>query len=159
MEIHNVSLLLYSTNVHLKFWVHEKYYGGIHHVWCSENFDNPPGVRLAPSANPAEILRRLKADIQGKDTGSLKIAQQKLLLNSLALQWFSAGQILEHQKDEILFKIQNAVWEDWKPLLYVIPMPLVQARAKLVPIYQRASSEDEYIVPDLKRHEFDIIEF
>jgi hypothetical protein len=47
----------------------------------------------------------------------------------------------------------------WRPLVYVIPRNLVEARLKPVHLKQRASFGLEFLVEDLKRNEFDIIEF
>jgi hypothetical protein len=154
-----VKHLLYSTNVYLKHWVQEKYWDGTHYVWCSEHFDNPPGLHLPPSANPANIYKRLKDDIAGRDTHSEKIAQQKASLVELATRWSDNGQIKPTDCEEILFKVETAAWEDWKPLIYVIPRALLEARMKPVPIAKRASSQaNEYIISDLHRNEFEVIE-
>jgi len=54
--------------------------------------------------------------------------------------------------------VTNATFDDWRPLLYIIPRDLVASRLKVVPIHKRASFGDEFIVEDLKRGEFDVIE-
>lgn len=46
----------------------------------------------------------------------------------------------------------------WRPLLYVVPKALVQARIKPVPMALCAGLGNEYIVEDLRRDEFDTIE-
>jgi hypothetical protein len=154
-----VKHLLYSTNVYLKYWVQEQYWSSIHYVWCTEHFDNPPGLPLPPSANPADIYRRLKADIAGQDSHSEKIAQQKASLITLAAKWTEDGLLQPDARDEIMYKVNHAAWEDWRPLVYVIPRALVETRMQLVPIDQRAGQANEYIVADLNRNEFDAIEF
>jgi hypothetical protein len=54
--------------------------------------------------------------------------------------------------------VTNATFDDWRPLLYIIPRSLVETRLKVVPIHKRASFGDEFIVEDLRRSEFDLIE-
>ena len=157
--------LLYSTNVFLKFLIQQKFRNDEHYVWCSDSFDATASARysasslIAPSSNPAEIYRQLKLDIQNKDRHSYKINAQKASLTSLAIGWETSGAITGDQKNEIVFMVDNATFDDWRPLLYIIPRNLVAARSKLVPIEKRASFGDEFIVEDLQRVEFDIIEF
>ncbi|MFJ2988312.1 hypothetical protein ACIPF8_10625 [Collimonas sp. NPDC087041] len=46
----------------------------------------------------------------------------------------------------------------WRPLVYVIPRALVEAKLRLVAPASRASIGKEYIIENLGRNEFDIIE-
>jgi hypothetical protein len=160
-----VSHLLYSTNTYLKFFIQEKFLSDTHYVWCSECFDSKklsaylPAARVAPSSNPADIFRELRRDIDGRDRHSYKINSQKATLQKLALDWQAAGQITDPQRDEIIYITQHATFEDWRPLVYVIPTAPVSGRLQLVPIDKRAGFGDEYIIPDLRRSEFDILEF
>lgn len=156
--------LLYSTNVFLKFLIQQKFRNDEHYVWCSDNFDATTGGKysasslVAPSSNPAEIYRQLKLDIHNKDRHSYKINAQKASLTSLAIDWEANGDINSDNKDEIIFMVTNAAFDDWRPLLYLIPRSLVEPRIKTVPIHRRASFGDEFIVEDLRRDEFDVIE-
>jgi hypothetical protein len=54
--------------------------------------------------------------------------------------------------------VNNASFEEWRPLIYVIPRSSMEARLKVVPIHRRTGPTLEYIIEDLKRSEFDIIE-
>jgi hypothetical protein len=156
--------LLYSTNVFLKFLIQQKFRNDEHYVWCSESFDATTGARysagsmIAPSSNPAEIYRQLKLDIQNHDRHSYKINAQRASLTSLAIDWETSGAISSDIKAEIVFMVTNATFDDWRPLLYIIPRNLVETRLKAVPIHKRASFGDEFIVEDLRRDEFDVIE-
>ena len=113
---------------------------------------------VPPSANPADIYRLLREDVRRSDSHSVKINQQKATLGSLAVDWQRAGRISEIQRDEIIFMVQNATFDHWRPLLYIIPVEAVRPRMKLVPIGKRAGFGDEYIIEDLKRTEFDLVE-
>lgn len=156
--------LLYSTNVLLKLLIQERFRGDIHYVWCSESFDSQSLPRyslrsqVAPSSNPADIYRELKGAVQRKDQHCYKMTEQKLSLKSLAVSWEAAGEINSEEKEEIVYMVDNASFEDWRPLVYVIPRAMVDLRLKVVPANRRASFGPEYILPDLRRHEFDIIE-
>src|ERR1700761_8978600 len=100
-------LLLYSTNVFLKFHIQQQYRGDIHYVWCSENFDSrklspySSGSDVPPSSNPADIYRSLMDDVNRGDRHSAKIAAQRASLEKLAITWLTAGEVTSVQKDEI----------------------------------------------------------
>lgn len=157
--------LLYSTNPWLKFWIYERFRARRHYVWCSTWFDGrkvstTSAGRLAPpSSNPADIYRRLRADVEEEDRGSLKIAQQKTALLNRAAVWATAGEVTQDQAEEIAFSVNNSTFKDWRPQLYVIPYVPVQGRVILVPPARRAGLAEEYIIEDLHGDEFDVVEF
>lgn len=157
-------LFLYSTSVFLKLHIQERFRKDMHYVWCSEYFDSnklssySPGSLVAPSANPADIYRALRRDVDGKDRHSAKIGELKASLLKLAIEWEGNGEIQASEKDEIAYMVQNASFDYWRPLIYIIPRSLVELRLQLVPPDKRAGFGLEYIISDLKRTEFDIIE-
>jgi hypothetical protein len=156
--------LLYSTNVYLKLLIQEKYYDDMHFVWCSEYFDCQAAPKyssstlVAPSSNPASIYKELLRDVNGKDKHSAKITAQKTSFVARAIENFNKGIITVQQKEEIIFMVDDSPFEYWRPLLYVVPTEPIKDRLALVPINQRAGFGDEYIIKDLKRNEFDIVE-
>lgn len=158
------SPLLYSTNVFLKLHIQERFRGDVHYVWCSESFDGAKhgaysGASLvAPSSNPADIYRQLKQDIERADRHSAKISAQRASLAALAVDWEKAGEISADERDEIVYMAKNATFNEWRPLIYVIPRDPLKARLKLVAPEKRAGLGIEYIISDLRRHEFDVIE-
>lgn len=87
-----------------------------------------------------------------------KIISQKASLQSLAILWESQGDITPNERDEIIYMVTTASFEHWRPLLYVIPRSLVEPRLMTVPIKNRGGFGEEYIISDLTRHEFDLIE-
>jgi hypothetical protein len=156
--------LLYSTNVYLKLFLQEQYAKDKHYVWCSENFDSKTlpryaaGAQVAPSANPADIFRELKRDIDGGDFHSAKLIAQKASFVARAHEWEKAGQISITDRDDIIYLVEKATSKEWRPLIYVIRRDAVAARLQTVPANQRAGLGNEFIIPDLERSEFDIIE-
>lgn len=156
--------LLYSTNVLLKLLIQERFRGDVHYIWCSENFDSGAlskysfSSNVAPSSNPADIYRELKIAVQKGDQHSHKINEQKLSLKTLAINWEANSEITTDEKDEIIYMVDKASFDQWRPLIYVTPHALVQPRLQIVPPAKRASLGVEYIIPDLKRNEFGIIE-
>lgn len=158
------SPVLYSTNVFLKLLIQQMYRGDIHYVWCSESFDSKTlgsythGNRVPPSSNPADIYRQLKDDVNRQDQHSAKIQEQKSSFKDLAVDWAKKGEITAADRDDIMYMVDHAAFNDWRPLIYVIPRKRVESRLQLVPMHRRAGFGVEYIIPDLRREEFDLIE-
>ena len=156
--------VVYSTNAFLKFQIQEKYLKQ-HFAWCSDNFDTTAfghyatSALVPPSSSPADIFRQLREDARRSDFHSAKINQQKASLSALAIDWEKTGRIDASQRDEILYMTQHAAFDHWRPLVYVVPVPPISSRMKLVPIDRRAGFGDEFIIEDLKRNEFDLLEF
>ncbi|MDX6385744.1 MAG: hypothetical protein QOK48_3317, partial [Blastocatellia bacterium] len=42
-------------------------------------------------------------------------------MTALAIDWGENGDITSDNKDEIIFMVTNATFDDWRPLLYLIP--------------------------------------
>ena len=156
--------LLYSTNSLIKLLIHERYRHDEHYVWCSASFDSTTvasytvGAHTAPSSDPADIYRRLKDDCVRTDKHSAKISKSKALLAALAVKWSSSGLITPEQKEDIIYLVESADFSQWRPVIYIIPRQPVAARMVPVPAAECASFGPEYIIPDLKRFEFDVLE-
>jgi hypothetical protein len=157
--------VLYSTNTFLKFHIQQRFRNDVHWVWCSEIFDSSkaaplsPNSLIAPSSSPADIYRELQRDVERRDGHSAKISAQRASLQALAIEWEARGDISSQDAQEIIFMVTTASFDLWRPLLYVIPAPTLATRLQLVPIEKRASFGKEYIISDLKRTEFDLLEF
>lgn len=158
--------LLYSTNVYLKYHIQREYRGGSHFAWCSETFDSSKAgaytkvALVPPSANPADIYRDLAKAVKMQDTHNAKITSQKATLTTLALGWATNGEITDDQKDEIIYMVERAGFEMWRPMLYIVPRTAsIEARWRAVPMAKRAGFGPEYIIEDLREDEFDVIEF
>jgi hypothetical protein len=157
-------LLLYSTNTYLKFRIQEDYRGE-HYVWCSPTFSAGVvgkyslGSGTPPSSDPASIYRDLAEAVAKTDEHCAKINDQKLTIPALAVDWFNAGLISATARDDIAVTVSKAVFPHFRPLLFVIPYAgLAPSRVEEVPRHKRASMEPEYIIRDLKRCEFGIVE-
>lgn len=157
-------MMLYSVNIFLKYYIQQLYYGDIHYVWCSENFDSRliaphlPGYQVPPTSNPAEIYEDLKKAIQRGDKHNYKILEQRNTIKKYAISSCSSGRITDMQRDEIIYLADSPLSNMWRPILYNIPRPPVEARLNIVPMDLRAGFGVEYTISDLKRTEFDITE-
>jgi hypothetical protein len=160
------SLILYSTNTHLKFRIGRDLLGDQHYVWCSHVFNAGTlgryaiGAAMPPSSDPCSIYRELDTACRRRDDHATKIAQQKAMLTSLAVELEAKGRITPDVRDEMVAMVSMATFSDWKPLLYVIPFQSTWgARVQSVERARRASNEPEFIIPDLRGEEFHVIEF
>jgi len=133
-------------------------------VWCSPNCSAAAlnryslGSTTPPSSDPTTIYRDLAAAVAGNDEHCQKIIDQRKTLLALAVDWHDAGHLTAAQRDDIVVTVRKATFPQWKPLLFVIPYPIVASRVQEVAREQTASLEPEYIIPDLRREEFDIVE-
>lgn len=158
------SLLLYSVNCYLKYYIQEKYRGGLHYVWVSEYFDSRSlivpsvGPRIPPTSNPRDIYNELKLAVEEEDDHCYKISEQKSLITARAIEWETASEISTFDMNEIVFMVENGAYKQWRPLIYVIPYEPVRSRIEPVSRSGRAGLGMEYKMADLKRSEFDIIE-
>lgn len=157
--------LLYSTNAFMKLLIQQRYRRDVHYVWCSEQYDSrmlsaySAASLLPPSSNPADIYRQLKIDTDHGDANSLKIREQKLLFATLAVRWEKSGEITTADKDDMIYLINNSPFSLWRPLVYVIPIAAIGTRLRRVPAEQWGGGSPEHVIEDLRRSEFDIIEF
>lgn len=158
-------LFLYSTNVFLKLHIQDTYRNGVHYAWCSESFDSgtlskhSSGYYVPPSSNPLDIYRQLADDIRRQDKHSSKISEQRAGIVSRANRWARNGEISDDDKKDIIYLAKHGAFEVWRPQLYVVSRSLVQSRITLVPADKRAGIGNEWIISDLRRTEFDILEF
>jgi hypothetical protein len=158
------SLYLYSTNTKLANLLSKEYYRGIHYVWCSPVFDpselSPldPLYKIPPSSSPLDIYKTLKNDVYKKDHHSSKIDANKVGLKKGATFALQKGIIDNFELATITELIDLADFELFNPILYIIPISLVQNKLEEVPTVERANPfGKEYRIPNLKDGEFEVI--
>ena len=146
--------------------LNEQFRGDVHFVWCGDFFDSTKAAAYSrasmtpPSSDPCAIYRQLHREVKKLDRHSSKIQEQKLSLARLAAEWKEANELSADQAEEMIYIVNQGSIEDFSPLLYVIPGEKVAPRLQVVAANKRANlMSREYIIPDLKRHEFDIVEF
>jgi len=113
---------------------------------------------VPPSSNPKSIYNAFKDAVAAGDQHHDKIGAIRASYASLSTQWVAAGEITSTQRDEIIFMTNSGDLRIWRPLLYVIHRASVETRLLAVPPAKRASFGPEYIIADLRRDEFDIVE-
>lgn len=158
-----MTLILYSTNTWLGYIISQKYYGGVHYIWCTPDFytNNQSGIDTTtpPTSTPYEILISLREEVRRGDRHSAKIKENKIGLLRGASFKKGQGVITQEQEDEISQIINNAEIRDFRPLLFVIPYEQTKHLIRAVPIADRAHPLSiEYVIEDLPRNLFDVIE-
>jgi len=147
---------LYSVNTYLAYTINEKYYMGIHYVWCTSRFDEKDNP---PSSNPKDIIWNLTNDVVRGDKHSAQIRQNRKGLLTGVDAKHRDGMIDDFTKGELQYIIQNAEINSFKPILYVINKNAVSRILIRPPVTERAAFfSEEYEIEELKTNQFDIIE-
>lgn len=157
-------LLLYSTQTWLAYAIAAKYYGDEHYVWCTPYFNGTTKQTLAPGANPPSstpdnIAKSLREDIALGDLHSAKIDANRTGLRRGAQVMLQAGVITFQQSVDIGTVIDASRLADFRPLVFVIPVTGVDGLVEDVPVQDKAHPlSEEYIIRNLPRQAFDVIE-
>ena len=163
LRIYSMGLILYSANTWLSYIIAEKYYGGLHFIWCTPNAQTNNQIHIdittPPTSTPIEIFKGLQEEVKRGDKHSAKIKENKVGLLRGALIKKNLGIITEDQETEIQTIVEKAEIRDFRPLLYVLPHDKVAYLLKNVPIVDRAHPLSvEYVIEELPRNLFDVIE-
>lgn len=149
--------LLYSAGTALAYRIAKDYYNNEHYVWCTESFD----AALQPgTSNPRTLCSRYLEQILKSDRHAVEINNNKAGILKGASEKLKNGIITPEQFIEISTLVACAKNEDFYPVLFLINKKAVKKRMIIVNPNDKASNSSiEYIVPDLKRNEFELIRF
>lgn len=89
---------LFSVGTQLAYKINKKYYGDVHYVWCTTEFNSK---KQPPTSNPATICKRLLEQISTGDrhTHEIKANQDGILRG--ANEHMNRGTITSALRDEI----------------------------------------------------------
>lgn len=150
-------VLLYSINTVLAFRIQCTYYDNIHFVWCTDKYDH--GTRQPASSNPLSIAQSFIQDVYSKDKHSAIIRQNREGLKRGAMFKRKNGVIDEETESEIIALVNAAEFDQFLPLLYVIPYSGVSSLCECVPRREKASYNSiEYRIQNLPRSAFDLLD-
>ncbi|HZE83884.1 MAG TPA: hypothetical protein VE035_06215 [Puia sp.] len=158
-----MGLILYSTNTWLAYIISEKFYSGLHYVWCTPhahtNNQTVIDTTTPPTSTPIEMFRALNQEVTRGDRHSAKIKENKLgVLRGAAIKR-KQSIITEKEEEEIKEIVGNTETRDFRPLFYVIPYGKVEHLLRSVPVADRAHPLSvEYVIEELPRNLFDVIE-
>jgi hypothetical protein len=148
----------------MKHRIQRDFFGDEHYVWCSEVLDCSKlnkyarGAAMPASSDPYQIYKDLDRIIRSNDRHGAKIVEQRKNLTALAVEKASVGLISEDDRDLIAAIVAKAELVEFAPRLFLISTPMIAGRAKLVDPSLWAGTEREWILPDLRPGEFDIVE-
>jgi hypothetical protein len=153
--------VLYSTMTAVAFNINNRFYGGLHYMWCTPYFGSDyqsPHFTVPPSSSPLEIYNIYKKEIDGADLHESKIKLNRIGIRKGADIMHKLGKISEEAHADILAISEIAPMHQFKPLLCVI------SRLEAVPYYRKVEIREranplshEYIVADLPQSAFDVI--
>jgi hypothetical protein len=156
-------LLLYSTNTLLSYAIAERFYGGVHHAWCSPVFDGKATavhINIPPTSSPSGLYRQLWEETTRGELHSNAIPRIREGIAGGADAKLAAGVIDAAQHAEIMETIGSASVREFRPVLYIIPYDRVETLVSNVPVRDRAHPLSvEFKVEALPRDSFDLIEF
>lgn len=155
--------ILYSTNTWIAYMIAQRFYNSTHYVWCTPYFDprqNGRDTAVPPTSSPFEMYRALFEETSRGERHSNKIAENRVGILRGASAKHAAKTITEEQMKEIAAVVQVAQPGDFRPLLYVIPTSIVaQSLREPAPEDKAHPLSAEYVIDDLPRDNFDVIEF
>jgi hypothetical protein len=160
------NLIFYSTNTRIAYFITEQFYNSEHFVWCAPVY-NPEKLedydfrkKIPVSSSPFKIYKNLIDDVKSNDKHSVKIEQNRAGLKKGAAIMLDKGIIDENDFARILAIVDSAETNEFSPLLYLIPAGEVKDKIKTVKVEDAANPlSTEFQIFDLKRDEFEIIEF
>jgi hypothetical protein len=155
-------LLLYSAGTWLAYAIAERFYGGVHYVWCSPFYDGSTAalhINVPPSSSPAEIYHVWQEEARRGDLHSSTMERNRNGVMHGAGAKLQAGEITQERYDEIEQIVADAKAPDFRPVLYVIPFERVRELVREVPVPERAHPMSlEYRIAGLPRGTFHAIE-
>lgn len=148
---------LYSIGTQLAYKIAKRYYGNVHYVWCTTEFNSS---KQPPTSNPATICRRYLEQITTGDRHTKEIENNIAGILKGAKAKLDSGIISEKEYDEIRSIVAVAEYEAFFPILYIVKSKNVKDRYIEVAVRERASDDAvEYKIEDLKENEFEVISF
>ena len=150
--------ILYSAGTRLAYLINQKYYGGLHYVWCAPAPDSDPiAGRNPPTSDPWKICRDLADHVTKADRHSPLIASNRAGIIRGAAARCAQGAI-DSATMAVIEEIANkAEIADFVPIFMVIPYSEVKDLVNPVGISSKATAlSQEFIISDLPRDKFDV---
>jgi hypothetical protein len=153
--------ILYATVTLLAFNINERYYNGLHYMWCTPCFDvdiKSPLYGVPPTSSPFQIYKTLANEVVSGDLHSEKINANRVGIQRGALKKLEQKIISEESAKRIQDIAQLASINLFRPFLCVISTERARGFCTEVNVSAMASPlSQEFIVDNLPRSAFDII--
>lgn len=148
---------LYSVGTQLAYKIAKRYYGNVHYVWCTTEFNS---LTQPPTSNPATICKRYLEQISTGDRHTKEIENNIVGILKGAKAKLNSGVIGKSEYNDIRSIVSAAEYEAFFPVLYIVESKKVKDRCIEVVVGDKASDNAvEYKVENLKEDEFEIISF
>lgn len=148
---------LYSVGTQLAYKIAKRYYGNVHYVWCTPEFNS---LTQPLTSNPATICKRYLEQISTGDRHTKEIENNIVGILKGAKAKLNSGVIGKSEYNDIRSIVSVAEYEAFFPVLYIVESKKVKDRCIEVVVGDKASDNAvEYKVENLKEDEFEIISF
>lgn len=159
IDIENTPVL-FSVGTKMAYDINERFYNGIHYVWCAPYFNSRT---QPPTSNPWDLFIEYAKFAYKEDNHATVIENNKTGIMKGARARKEQRVITVEQYNAINSVIRDfAKREDFFPVIYIIPLRKLEnyeTRCKKVSKEEAASANsEEYIIEDLKREEFHLID-
>ena len=153
----NKTPFLYSVGTQLAYKIAKSYYGNVHYVWCTTEFNS---LQQPPTSNPATICKRYLEQIATGDRHTKEIESNIAGILRGAKAKLDNGVINKKEYNEIRSIVSVAEYEAFFPVLYIVESKKVKDKCVEVKVEERASDVAvEYKIEELKENEFEVIAF
>lgn len=152
--------VVYSASTLLGYKIAERYYSGIHYVWCAPNNNSDRILGDNPaSSDPLEIYWSYRKAVRTGDGHNFQIAANRRGIARGAIAREEQGMIDGRTRDRIIAIAERAEIPEFDPLLYVIPYSLVEDIIKEVDLDDAARLTSlEFVIENLPRNYFDVLQ-
>lgn len=148
---------LFSTTTRFAYNIDNDFYGGKHYVWAALKFDDLE-VQAANS-NPLTIANNFIKEVTTTDGHCDRINANIVGVRKGVAMMQKLGAIDQNTKRRIINRINDAYYEDFLPLVYVINTSKVVSRIIEVPPDLAAlPNSPEYKIVDLQSGEYELID-
>lgn len=125
------SPFLYSVGTQLAYKIAKRYYGNVHYVWCTTEFNSS---KQPPTSNPAKICKRYLEQITTGDRHTKEIENNMAGILKGAQAKLNCGIISKKEYDDIRSIVSVAEYEAFFPMLYIVESKKVKDRCDIVKI-------------------------
>ena len=155
---YNSNPFLFSVGTWFANKIDRRYYGNVHYVWCTSQFNN----REQPiTSRPQSICKRYFDQIFSGDRHTKEIKDNIAGILRGAQAKLEAGVINKEKYDEICQLINTADYEAFYPVLYIIDVKKIGA-SRCEEMDKKDCASDvsvEYRIADLSEGEYELIDF
>ena len=149
---------MFSVGTRLSYEINERFYCGVHFVWCSMYYDNLE--KQAATSNPLDIALNFVKKSYTHDRHNVDIDNNKAGILRGAKAHLDRGDISKNKFRKISQRVASSSMKDFLPVLYIIDKGKID-KNRIILVPQEESASDfsiEYRIEDLSSDEFQVID-